>query len=79
MFCECVLSLSQNIVLFSPFFLWWWDDEMLCDEMKWSEWWGHCDVALGYYRPDNVSEGRSSAPDYGWPQVTESMESQTAD
>lgn len=38
MLCECgfSLSVSQNIIMYSPFFLWWCEMiQCLCDEMKW--------------------------------------------
>lgn len=53
---------SQNILLFCTHLCG--DNEIikcLLGEMKWGEWWRHCDIVLGYYWPNGVAEGESSA------------------
>ena len=52
-------SLSHKYlnVLCSP--LWWCETiKCLLDEMKWSEWYRHCEVALGYYSIDLLTVGQ---------------------
>lgn len=63
---ENVVSLFRILLyVLTPPFVMMWDDEVLSDEMKWVEWPMHCDVVLGCYWPDDVSEDQRLR-DHGW-------------
>lgn len=84
MYCNkklCERGLSWNILLYytHPLAMSW-DDKKPSDVMKWGEWHRH-DIGLGYTMDflTILQKEDHLFLDCGWPQVTETMESETAD